>query len=284
MMVKSMRLVMLLAAMVLGINTIAFSQDVIKVGFEVRSTVEEDTKQLLPLLNYLKKSTGYNFELYVSPQGKNPAEDLGSGTVQFAVFGAGAYLKYRSATDIIPFARGVYPTGKPEYQSVIVVSPDSPIKKVEDLRGKKMAFNKPTSTQGYFVPRSVLEEHKIKLQDLSGYQHTDSHRACANLVIMGETDACGMQDLLGWELEKSGLVRIIHTSKFYPTSGIFTNNKVSPEILANVKKALLDFQPKGKDAEGLYKWDKTEMPNGFADAAASDYEGLAQLFAKYAVK
>lgn len=262
----------------------AFAQGPIKVGFEVRSTVEEDTKQLLPLLNYLKKATGYEFQLHVSPQGVHPSQELGEGKIDFAVFGAGAYLKYRATSEIVPFVRGVYPTGKPEYQSVIVVAPDSQISKVQELRGKKMAFNKVTSTQGYLVPVSVLDEHGIKLKDLAGAQNTDSHRACANAVIMGEADACGMQDLLGWELEKSGLVKVIHTSKYYPTSGLFTNKKVAPELLAAIRKALLDFQPKGKDAEGLYKWDKTEMPNGFADAKASDYDGLAELFAKYAVK
>ncbi len=72
---------------------------------------------------------------------------------------------------------------------------------------------------------------------------------------------------MGGELAKKGLVRILHTSRYYPSSGIAANKDVQKEVLAKVKQALIDFQPKGHDADGLYNWNKTEMPYGFVEAA-----------------
>lgn len=58
------------------------------------------------------------------------------------------------------------------------------------------------------------------------------------------------------------------------------NRDVPEEVLAKVRQALIDFQPKGVDAADLYHWDKTEMPNGFVEARDKDYEELR----KWAVK
>ena len=85
---------------------------------------------------------------------------------------------------------------------------------------------------------------------------------------------------MGRELAKEGLVRILHTSPYYPSSGNVANCDVPNEVLVKIKQALIDFQPKGRDAAGLYHWAKTEMPNGFVEAKDKDYEELR----KWAVK
>jgi ABC-type phosphate/phosphonate transport system substrate-binding protein len=100
---------------------------------------------------------------------------------------------------------------------------DSPLRKIEDLRGKRVAFGSTTSTQGYLIPRIILSEHGIELEDLTGHEFFGSHHDCANAVISHFADACGMQDTMGRELEKQGMVRIIHTSRYYPSSGIAAN-------------------------------------------------------------
>ena len=47
------------------------------------------------------------------------------------------------------------------------------------------------------------------------------------------------------------------------------------EVVNAVREALLDFQPKGRDADGLYHWALTEMPNGFVPATEKDYAELS---------
>ena len=245
-------------------------------GFDLRSSPQEDARQYLPFLKYLSEATGFRFELYFIPKGENIVDALGSGKVQFAAIGADTYIRAHAKYGVMPIARGLNAQGKAMYRSVIVVRPGSSIRTSNDLRNKRLAFGSVTSTQGHLIPRIALSKQGLTLNDLKSYEYTGSHRNCANAVISGRVDACGMQDTMGMELAKEGLVRVIYTSKYYPSSGIAANGKVPPLVLAKVTEALFNFDPMGRHAAGLYHWDKTEMPKGFTAAHDRDYAELRE--------
>lgn len=250
--------------------------DALRFGFDLRASPKEDARQYLPFLHYLEQITDYSFELRFTPKDGQIVDDLGTGVVQFAAIGAGSYLQANAKYGVIPLVRGLNAQGRAEYRSVIVVAPDSSIQTVEDLRGKRFAFGSATSTQGHLIPRIILLQHGLTLDDLAVYEYTGSHRNCANAVTAGRFDACGMQDTMGEELAAAGLLRIIYTSQYYPSSGIAANKNVRPEVLDKVRQALLDFDPQGRDAPDLYHWDSTEMPNGFIEAEEEDYTELLE--------
>ena len=254
--------------------------DVLRFGFDLRASPQEDARQYLPFLQYVEEATGYTFELRFTPKDGQIVDDLGTGVVQFAAMGAGSCIQAHARYGVIPLVRGLNAQGRAEYQSVLVVAPDSSIQMIEDLRGKRFAFGSITSTQGHLIPRIILLEHGLTLHDLAAYEYTGSHRNCANGVTAGRFDAGGMQDTLGEELAAAGLLRIIHTSQYYPSSGIVANSEVPPEVLDRVRQALLDFDPQGRDASGLYHWDRTEMPNDFVEASDEEYAELLEWAAK----
>ena len=255
--------------------------NVLYFGFDLRGSPEEDARQYLPFLKYMEEATGLHFELRFTPKDGAIVDNLGKGVIQFAAVGAYTYILAHARYGVLPLVHGLNAEGRAEYQSVIIVAPDSPIRKIEELRGKRFAFGSVTSTQGHLIPRILLAEHGMLLDDLAGYEHTGSHQNCANAVAAGLFDAGGMQDILGRRLAKEELVRIIHTSEFYPSSGIAANRDVPPEVIEKVKRALIDFKPKGKDAEGLYHWDRTEMASGFSEAHNEDYAKLRQWSIKF---
>jgi len=260
--------------------TVRTDTDVLRFGFALRASPQEDARQYLPFLQYLEQATGYTFELCFTPKDGQIVDDLGTGVVQFAAIGAGSTLQAHAKYGVIPLVRGLNAQGRAEYQSVIVVAPDCSIQTVKDLRGKRFAFGSLTSTQGHLIPRIILLQHGLALDDLKTYEYTGSHRNCANGVTSGYFAACGMQDTLGQELAAAGLLRIIYTSQYYPSSGIAANKDVPPEVLNRVRQALLDFDPQGRDAPGLYHWDRTEMVNGFVEATAEDYAELLEWVAR----
>lgn len=245
-------------------------------GFDLRGSPDEDAMQYLPFLKYLEEATGLSFELRFTPKGKLIEYELGTGKIQFAALGVGSYLQAHARYGVIPLVRGLNAEGMAEYQSVIFVAPDSPIRNIEELRGKRIAFGRVSSTQGHIIPRIILSEHGITLDDLLGYEYTGSHYNCVNSVATGRFDAGGIQDLLGRRLADEGLVRIIYTSEPYPSSGIAANKDVSPEVIEKVKRALLDFKPAGAHSEDLYHWERTEMVNGFIEAHDEDYAILRE--------
>lgn len=243
-------------------------------GFDLRNSPREDAKQYLPLLDYLSRQTGYRFSLYFTENAGDLLKELISGKLQFAAIGAGTYLTAQSGAAIIPLVQGVNAKGEPGYRSILIVAPESRLQSLQDLKGKRVAFGSPTSTQGHWIPRIMLDEAGIALDDLEEYVYTRSHRTCAEAVIAGKADACGMQDTLANRLIKSGSVRALATSAVYPSSGIFSTAAVPVEVRQQVLSALVDFDPQGRDRDGLYHWDRTEMAGGFTPASADTYADL----------
>lgn len=243
-------------------------------GFDLRSSPQEDARQYLPFLNYLEKKTGYRFKLRFTPRDGEIVDDLGNGIIQFAAIGAVSYIQAADKYNVKPLVRGANIENKAEYQSMLIVRLNSPIRKLDDLRGKRLAFGSRTSTQGHLIPRIVLSKNNIKLSQLHSYEYMGSHQKCADAVISGRFDACGLQDTMAKELERQHKVRILHHSGYYPSSGVAVNKDVAEEVMLKVRQAMLDFRPKGKDGAKLYNWNKTEMPNGFVAADSNDYVSL----------
>jgi phosphonate transport system substrate-binding protein len=248
--------------------------DVLWFGFDPRGTIREDALQYLPLLKYLTQATGLTFDLYLAPSNASMVDLLGTGKVQFAAIGADTYLRARARYGVVPLVRGKNSEGWAAYQSVIVTAPNSGIERIADLRGKRFAFGNVSSTQGHLIPRIVLWEHGMGLDDLGSYVYTGSHHNCATVVAAGQFDAGGMQDTMGQKMAEEGLLRIIHTSRYYPSSGIAANRDVPAETIEKVTRALLAFDPLDMHRDGLYRWDETEMANGFIAARDGDYEDL----------
>lgn len=246
-------------------------KNILYFGFDLRSSPQEDSRQYQPFLRYLEKSTGYKFELRFTPKNSSIIDELGTGKVHFAAVGAVSYIQGHEKYGIISLVRGLNLLGKAKYQSMLVTNSKGRVKTVAELKNKHFAFGHINSTQGHLIPRIMLREHGIKLSDLKSYKYTGSHQNCAEAVISKKFDACGMQDSMAKEMEKKGLLQIIYTSRYHPSSGIAINPKLSSKIISKVKKALIDFDPTGKDKTNLYHWSKTEMPNGFIAAKKEDY-------------
>ena len=243
-------------------------------GFDLRSSPQEDAKQYLPFLDYLSKATGYTFKLRFTPKDGKIVDDLGKGIVQFAAIGATSYIQASTQYGVTPLVRGLNQHGKAEYRSYLVVHKDSKINKFSDFYSKRMAFGNSSSTQGHLIPRMVMAKKEISLEDFETYAFTGSHQNCADAVIAGKADICGMQDTMAENLAKQGKLRIFMKSEYFPSSGIAGTKNLSTEVLTKVKQALLDFKPQGRDAKNLYHWDRTEMVNGFKSAKDVDYNEL----------
>ena len=251
-----------------------YNHNTFSFGFDLRSSPQEDAAQYLPFLKYLEKVTGYRFKLHFTPKNSSTIKELGEHRTQLAAMGATSFLEARARYGVISLVRGLNTFSKAEYQSVFVVKPDSQIRTIKDFKGRTLAFGSQDSTQGHLIPRIMLSENKISLDDLRSYGYTGSHQNCAEAVVSGKYDICGMQDQLAVKLAAEGVLKIIHTSRYYPSSGIVVNKSMPDDVIKKIKQALIDFKPKDKHSSELYHWDRTEMPNGFIKSTDTDYDDL----------
>jgi len=244
----------------------------LKFGFAPRLDPIEEAKIYIPFLRYLEKETGYKFEIRFTKSSEDVVDNFGKGTVDFAAIGPVNSVKAKEKYGAVCLVRGLNAQGKAEYRSAIIAWLDGDIKKIEDIHDKSFAFGDENSTQGHLIPRTMLFDVGITLNDLRKYTYAGSHQKCAELVISKAYRAGGIQDTLAKSLEKKGLIKIIAMSNYYPSSGISANKDVGPKVIEVVKEALLKFDPTGRDKEGLYHWEKTEMAGGFTEYHDSDYD------------
>ncbi len=247
---------------------------VIRFGFDPRLDPVEEARTYWPLLVYLQKKTGFPFEIRFTKKNENIIDNLGRGVVQFAALGSVSHVKAREVYGAVTLVRGLNPEKQAHYRAAIVTRRIGPLSTLGEIRGRTFAFGDENSTQGHLIPRIMLLNAGLGLKDLKRFFFAGSHLKCAEAVIGGQADAGGMQDTLALELAGKGDLRILATSRPYPSSGISAGPSVTVAVREAVRQALLAFEPRGKDAGGLYHWEKTEMPLGFIRSNESDYDSI----------
>ena len=248
-----------------------------KIGFDPRLEIKDDVRQVASLAAWLQDKTGLPFSVDIPDQNGNVVSDICSGRADFAVVGTVSYLQANALCGASILVRGRNQDGSDTYRAAIVVAPESPLHSWRDLRGKTFAFGAINSTQGYLIPRLMLQQAGLTLKDFAAYTYTGSHAATANAVTSGRYDAGALQDTLALDLAQRGLVRILVLSAPYPSSGVMAGPRVPSQTVDLVRQALLQLAPEGADASVLYQWQRTEMPLGFVPAEDDEYDSLRQI-------
>ncbi len=248
-----------------------------QIGYDRRLEPKDDLRQLASLARWLESQTGYSFGILIANPNQSIAQALCEGKADFAVVGTVSYLQAHELCGVRIMVRGLNLEGKDNYRAAIVVSAESQLSTLSDLRGHSFAFGAYTSTQGHLIPRLMLKKAGVELSEFSRYVYTGSHTATANAVSSRQVDAGALQDTLALSLAQRGLLRILALSEPYPSSGIVVAPQVPAAVVEQVQQALLRLQPLGKDADLLYDWQRTEMPLGFVQASDADYQELYQI-------
>jgi len=256
-------------------------QGLLRFGFDLRLGPKEDVAIYLPFLRYLERQTGLAFALDFTPRYQDTVKNLGEGTTSFAALGPVNCIRAKQLYGAGCLVAGLNAKGSSQYKAVIITRTDSLLFDLSDLTGHSFAFGDRFSTQGHVIPRKMLEDAGIGLNDLSRFTFTGSHANTARAVLSGEYDAGGLQDALAWRLVAEGTVRVLAVSKPYSSSLICYNPDVPPDQVERVKQALLAFDPKGRQAAELKDWDKTEMAYGFAPCDTESLKEIEQLAKRY---
>jgi len=167
--------------------------------------------------------------------------------------------------------------GKTAYTARFYVRKGSGIEKVEDLRGKTVAFVDPASSSGYIYPMVLLiKRGLVKDRDPKSFfkdaLFAGTHEAALQSVVHGRVDAAASFDKAPeLYLKDKALIErfaFVGETPEIPEAGICARPGLNPEALARVKAALLAM--KGPEHAAVLK----EIYNieGFIEAADRDYQ------------
>lgn len=173
-------------------------------------------------------------------------------------------------------------SGVSRYKSVIFVRKDSGITSLSQLRGRSIAFQRPSSTTSFFIPASMLLDQKFLLQNqLSpfspvdpkevGYIFAQSERNISTWVHKRIVDA-GTFSNLGWDNPKQMPLqyrkdfRIIAESADFPRALELVSPSLSPRVRDRLKQILMEAHKDPAAAAALQSYYRTRVFMPVSDA------------------
>jgi phosphate/phosphite/phosphonate ABC transporter binding protein len=119
-----------------------------------------------PLADYLQEKTGYKFNLI--PFDFNQIEDsLRKDQADIIVSTSVYFVKFQDKYKVKSIATLKNSDSSSYFCGVIISKKDSNIKKLEDLKGKKIAAVSYDSTCGYLVQSALLKQHNIDVNEVA---------------------------------------------------------------------------------------------------------------------
>lgn len=162
--IVSASFLLLTAASVLGAPRASARE--IRIAFIAYQNPDQLIEDVRPVVAYLSKELGralgeeVTIKDFVATDYSAIVEALRNETADMGFMGPLQYVMAHHFAGAYPILGEVY-NGKPNYVSRIFVRKDSGLKKLEDLRGKTMAFVDPISSSGYMYPLDIFRQAKL---------------------------------------------------------------------------------------------------------------------------
>jgi phosphonate transport system substrate-binding protein len=225
-----------------------------------------------PILEMLKKETGKEVRFQTGTDYSTIVEGLRSGKIDIAALGPLSYVRAKQlGAQITVVVARVNEKGKaPGYQSYGITWADSPIRTLEDFRGKKVCFVDRGSTSGYLYPSVLLRALGIEPESGTTPIFTDRHDAAVLAVANHQCDAgFALDRVVDRDLIEQGQLQpaqitTVWESETIPGPPIVIANHLAPEL----RQRLITALQKNANADYL-------RANGFCQGECALADGFA---------
>jgi phosphonate transport system substrate-binding protein len=198
-------------------------------------------------LDYLTAKTGKKVLFFPVQSNAAEIEAMRSGRLHIAGFNTGSNPLAVNCAGFSPFTIMARPDGSFGYEMEIITYPGSGIEKVEDIKGKMLAFTSPTSNSGFKAPSAILKEEFGMVKDtdfepaFSG-KHDNSILGVANKDYPAASIANSVKArMISRDVVKEADLVTIYKSQTFPTTGFGVAHNLKPELTAQIKDAFFSF-------------------------------------------
>lgn len=199
-----------------------------------------------PLKDYLEASLGKKIELIVTTDYSSMIEAMRHGRIDLAYFGPLSYVLARQKSEIEPFV-ALRSKGSATYQSVVIANAAAGVKRIEDIKGKNMAYGDKASTSSHLIPKSVLAEKGIEPGRDYQEHFVGSHDAVAMAVQNGHAQAGGLsrpifESLVERKIIDPAKVVVVEYSKPFPQYPWTMRSDLKPDLKDKIRTAFLTLK------------------------------------------
>ncbi|MET0066142.1 MAG: PhnD/SsuA/transferrin family substrate-binding protein [Candidatus Thiodiazotropha sp.] len=236
-----------------------------------------EIKQMFaPLAAYLEREIGHPVEVRVGESYASHLDAVTRGEVALAYIGPSLFVQLLQQSRLPPriLAR-LEVKGKPTFTGKIFTRSGSSIHVPGDLHGKRFAFGSAESTMSHLVPRQIMFEAGVDLDDLASYHFYNNHNNVVLAVLAGDADAGAVKEAVYEQYHSQGIVAIATTPEI--SEHLFVTPENTDPILADrLRTALLKLSasnPETHDVLYPIKHSATALVTGTAE----DYLPLVEM-------
>jgi phosphonate transport system substrate-binding protein len=269
---KSQVKLFLLLILLIGIPRLVFADLILAVHPYIDS--ETLIKRFQPLANYLSLKLDRRVVVRVGKDYETHLQAIGRDTVDIAFLGPSIYVKMVEQYQKKPLLTRIEATGKPTFQGHIIVREDSNLADIKQLKQHFFAFGDKNSTMSTMVPKVMLEQNGIELENLKGYRHFKGHRNVAMAVLTGDADAGAVKEEVFEQFRSKGLRSLAKTPAI--SEHLFvTRSNMDPSLILQIKTIMLDIKTP-EQIRSLLKPIKNNI-TGLTVVNDNDYNSLRQI-------
>jgi phosphonate transport system substrate-binding protein len=215
-------------------------------------------------LAHMTKVTGKRVVFFPVQSNAAQIEAMRAGRLHIAGFNTGSNPLAVNCAGFVPFAMMASKKGEFGYEMEFIVQADGPIQKIEDIRGKTMAFTDPNSNSGFKAPSALLKA-KYGLEATRDFKPAFSGKHDNSIIGVAnkDYDAAAIANSVMVRMVSRNAVdakklRSIYKSETFPTTGYGHVFNLKPELAAKVREAFFSFKWEGTAL--LKEFEKSSPP------------------------
>lgn len=222
--------------------------------------------RFLPIREHLESALKQPVVLKVASDYQETIQIIGTGGAQLAYLDPSAFCEAHHDYGVVPLVKTVV-QGSATYRSVLVSRSDSPLERIVDTRGSRLALGNRSSSSSYLIPTAMLKEVGIELTDFAAVDYLEEEDRIALSVLTRRYDVGGLSEEVALKYLDSGL-KVVALSEAIPQYTIAASASVPESLRTRIREALLGLKLAGSDRKGRKRADI----EGFAPAEDRDYD------------
>lgn len=252
----------------------AYAEQPLVLGVHPYKSSSKLLKAYTPLANYLAKAIGRPIEVKISKDYQSHIDQIGHDKLDIAYMGPASYVKMVEQYGEKPILARQVIKGSPTFHGKIIVRNDSPLNSLAELKGKRFAFGDPASTMSHLVPRFMLWEAGVGVEQLSDYKFLGSHDNVALAVLAGDYDAGAVKEAVFYKYQSRGLRELATTPAL--SEHLFVTSAHLPGELVEALRAALFALKNDPQGEAIMNGIKKGITD-YQPASSMDYDNLRDM-------
>lgn len=210
------------------------------------------------LMQHIAKVTGKRIKWFPAESYAAQVEAMRSGRLHIAGVATGPTPYAVNLAGFVPLIAMQHADGSIGYTLQLIVRKDSPITKVADLKGKRVAHVSPSSNSGDTAPRVLFKQFGIEPGKDYEVVYSGKHDNSIMGVVNGDYDAAPIASTVKDRMQARGMfkadaLRVVYESNPFPRASFGIAHNLTPELQAKIKEAFLSFDFKNSKLAKEFK-------------------------------